>query len=163
MLILGVDPGLLNTGWAIIEFDKKQSHYINSGTIKTSPKEKISFRLSIIYDELILNTRDHKISNGAIEKNLVNTNAESSMLLSMARAASLLYFGKNNIDYEEYMPTHVKKMICGNGNADKNNMENMLRYYIFNFNELLKTKKLSNHECDAIAIALCHGFHMMMS
>jgi crossover junction endodeoxyribonuclease RuvC len=160
MLIIGIDPGLLNTGWAIIKFDKKQSHFISSGTIKTKTNEKISNRLFKIYDELIKSTENYSINYGSIEKNLVNSNSESSMLLSMARGISLLYFGKKNIEYEEYMPSHVKKMICGNGSAEKNQIEKMLQYYVYNFTTLLKEKKFSHHEFDAIAIAICHGFHL---
>ena len=160
MFIIGIDPGLLNTGWAIIKFDKKQSHCISSGTIKTKPTEKTSLRLFKIYDELIKNTENRQINYGSIEKNLVNSNAESSMLLSMARGVSLLYFGQKNIGYGEYMPSHIKKMICGNGVAQKDQIEKMLQYYIYDFATLLKEKTFSNHEFDAIAIALCHGFHL---
>ena len=72
MFIIGIDPGLLDTGWAIIKFDKKQSHCISSGTIKTKPTEKTSLRLFKIYDELIKNTENRQINYGSIEKNLVN-------------------------------------------------------------------------------------------
>ena len=160
MLIIGIDPGLLNTGWAIIQFDKKQSLLVSSGSIKTQSNEKMSCRLFRIYDELIQNTENYQINYGSIEKNLVNSNSESSMLLSMARGISLLYFGQKKIEYGEYMPTHIKKIICGNGRTEKDQIEKMLQYYIYNFATLSKEKKFSNHEVDSIAIALCHGFHL---
>ncbi len=160
MLIIGIDPGLLNSGWAIIKFDKRQSRVLSSGTIKTNSTEKLSFRLFRIYDELIKNTENYSIDNGAIEKNIVNSNSESSMLLTMSRGIALLYFGQKKIEYDEYMPSHIKKMICGNGAAQKDSIEKMLQYYIYDFSTLMKEKNFSNHEFDAIAIALCHGFHL---
>ncbi len=160
MLIIGIDPGLVNTGWAIIDFNKKQSQYISSGTIKTKATEDISKRLGKIYEKLNAVYTDIHPEYGAIEKTLVNVNAESSMLLSMARAIALLFFHQNNIEYKEFMPTHIKKTISGIGSANKNQLENILKYYICDFHSMLKEKEFSSHECDAIAIALCCGFSL---
>jgi crossover junction endodeoxyribonuclease RuvC len=158
MLILGIDPGLVNTGWAVIEFDKtKKSKIVNCGLVRTKGSQNITLRLARILDDLNKSLGQYKFDCAALEKTLVNKNAVSSMDLSMGRAIALLYFGQNNIQYKEYFPTFIKKAITGNGNAEKSSIRAMLQHY-FEADNIEEIEKLSHHEVDALAIALCHGF-----
>lgn len=155
MIILGIDPGLINTGWAIIDF---QTHnkisYVEGGVIITNNKQIIAQRLLTIYDDLNLLLKKFEIQQGSIEKTLINNNAHSSIDLAMAKSIILLIFAQKNIHYQEYAPTTIKKVITGNGKADKLQIGKMLEYYI----KLPAEKKISHHESDAVAIALCCGF-----
>jgi crossover junction endodeoxyribonuclease RuvC len=166
MFIVGVDPGLVNTGWTIIDFDLNQkSKIIDYGLIITNSQEKISFRLAKIFDELSKNLDKYKVDSASLEKTLVNKNAKSSMDLSMARSIILLYFGQRNLDYREYLPTFIKKSIAGNGKADKEQLRTILPNYLqsqrseHGENEH-NLKNLPHHIIDSISIAICHGFAM---
>lgn len=163
MLILGVDPGLVSTGWTIIEFDTDQkSKIIDCGLITTNSQQKISYRLAKIFDELSKNLNRYDLNSASIEKTLVNKNAKSSMDLSMARSIILLYFGQRNLDYKEYLPTFIKKSIAGNGRVDKEQLRDILPNYLRNQadEQVFNLEKLSHHVIDSIAIAICHGFAM---
>lgn len=160
MLILGVDPGLVNTGWSVIEFDKSsQSKIVDNGLITTNACSKISSRLLTIFNSLHQHLDKYDIDSAALEKTLVNKNAISSMDLSMGRSVILLYFGQRNLEYTQYFPTFIKKSITGNGRAEKEQLRDMLPNYLKSeFKSQLC--ELSHHEIDSTAIAICHGFSM---
>ena len=158
MLILGIDPGLVNTGWSVIEFNKKNlSEIVDCGLIVTNSSNNISYRLLKVFDSLHDKLDKYDLESGAIEKTLVNKNAISSMDLSMSRSVALLYFAQRSLNYVQYMPTFVKKSITGNGKADKDQLREMLSNYLkCKWKE--KISKISHHEVDSISIAICHGF-----
>jgi crossover junction endodeoxyribonuclease RuvC len=152
--ILGLDPGLLNTGVALVEFENEKASIIKIFTIKTNPKNDIGQRLLKIFTYLRNELNNYKIDLASVEKTLVNKNAVSSMDLSMARGICLLYLAENNIKYDEYLPTFIKKSITGTGKADEFLIQNMLKYYLIdNFN----LSSLNHHEIDALAIAINYG------
>ena len=70
--ILGIDPGLVNTGWAIINSESNKLQYIASGTIKTNSKDDISQRLSEIYNAVLGIIKTHNPLEMAIEDSFVN-------------------------------------------------------------------------------------------
>jgi crossover junction endodeoxyribonuclease RuvC len=161
VIILGIDPGLVNTGFAVINCIERQRFCVlNHGIIKTKSGTDTSTRLSFIFDELCKKLDGYDFKVAALEKTLINKNAVSSMDLAMSRGVVLLYFGKRRIKYDEYLPTFVKKIITGNGSADKENIKSMIKYYIDFENSIsLNLEKISHHEIDAIAIAISCGFH----
>ena len=162
MLILGIDPGLVNTGFAIIDSKGKQKFsIIKHGVIKTKSNVDISIRLSFILDELKKHLDHYNFEYAALEKTLINKNAFSSMDLAIARGIVLLYFGQRKVQYEEYLPTSIKKMITGNGDADKESMRSMMKHYIDFENSIdFDIGKISHHEIDSIAIAISCGFSL---
>ena len=156
--IIGVDPGLCNTGWAIIDFKNQNDiNLIKTGTIKTIAQEGMANRLKTIYNDLNNIFIHYTINKCAIEKTLVNTNAHSSIDLAMAKSIVLLLFAQHNVPYTEYAPTNVKKTITGNGKADKTSVMKMIGFYIKSIKNA--DSKLSHHEFDSIAIALCSAFN----
>ncbi len=149
--ILGIDPGLSNTGWAIINSEPSKIQYIASGTIRTNPKDEISQRLSEIYKAVLSVIKIHDPVEMAIEDSFVNSNPMSSLKLGQARAASILAAGNNEMKVFEYAPRLVKKAVVGSGKADKNQVIAMVKY-------LIPSVIVSNdHEADALAVAICHS------
>lgn len=150
--VLGIDPGLNKTGWAIIEKGRDNSlKLIASGLIKTNPKDPISQRLLVIHEALNQLFQAHKIASAAIEETYVNTNFASSLKLSHARAAAILSCAIMGIHTQEYGAKTVKKNITGNGNAEKDQVGFMIQRIIPG------SQNISQDINDAIAIAICHA------
>jgi crossover junction endodeoxyribonuclease RuvC len=146
--VLGIDPGLNNVGFAILESAKNNSiSYIRSGVIKTSPKDNLSIRLYQIFSSLDEVISSHDLDIVCIEEVFINMNAKSSMLLSFARGAILTSIGKYNLQTLELAPNFIKKTVVGSGRADKMQIQKMISMI------LPSAKYSSADEADAIAIA----------
>ncbi|MDX1924427.1 MAG: crossover junction endodeoxyribonuclease RuvC [Rickettsiaceae bacterium] len=148
MRIIGIDPGLNNTGWAILE--KSQNNiisYVRSGVLKCPAGDDMSFRLYKIFQELDSVIQLNQPKCASIEEIFVNTNAKTSLVLGFARGSILACLGKNAIPVEEYAPNTIKKTIVGHGKAHKDQVMKMLKLVIPN------VTFGSNDEADAIAIA----------
>jgi crossover junction endodeoxyribonuclease RuvC len=149
--ILGIDPGLANTGWAMIGSLESKISFIASGTITTTTKNNTSERLLIIYEKLSAIISQFDPTEAAIEDSFVNNNPLSSLKLGQARAAGILAVGSAKIKIAEYAPRLIKKAIVGSGRAEKEQIAGMIKY-------LLPTANVKNdHEADALAIAITHS------
>ena len=149
--ILGIDPGLLHTGWAIIEFAGASRKYIASGVILPPTKIELSERLAFIFNSVKEICENFKPDECSIEIIFVNKNSKTTLLLGHARAAAITAVAVNNIPVFEYEPNKVKKALTGMGHADKEQIYKMLSI-------LLPTAHpKTNDESDAIAIALTHA------
>lgn len=149
--ILGIDPGLLHTGWAIIDVAGSNRTYIASGVIL--PPTKISFpeRLAFIFNNLTDLIEKFQPNECGIEVIFVNKNAKTTLLLGQARAAAITAVAVKNIPVFEYEPNKVKKALTSMGHADKEQIYKMLSIL------LPAAKPKTPDESDAIAIALTHA------
>lgn len=153
MIILGLDPGLRHTGWGIVQQQGNRLSYIASGTISAPTKVDLSDRLAFIYQELEKVLSLHQPECSAVEETFVTKNGQSTLKLGQARAVSLLVPALAGLSVSEYAPTLIKKSIVGTGRADKDQMAMMIKV-------LLPSAKLSSeHEADALAVAICHAHH----
>ncbi len=151
--IIGIDPGLNNTGYGVIDFQNNSYSIIESGVIKTSVQQSLSDRLIVIHNKLCGIIEATKPQTAAIECTYVNKGNDSSIKLAHARATAILTTKLMRLDIAEYQAKTIKKTICGNGNADKSQMIAMLNYLMPN------TKITNSDEADAVSIAICHGFY----
>lgn len=155
MIIIGIDPGLIKTGWGVINKIDNQIKYIASGTIFTDSKLPMSERLLNIYknvDELI---KKYQPENFSIEETFVNNNPVSSLKLGHARGVAILAASMNNIPVFEYSPNLIKKTLTGAGKAEKQQMVAMVNYIFPGIT--IKTED----EADSLCIAICHCNHML--
>jgi crossover junction endodeoxyribonuclease RuvC len=148
MIILGIDPAINNTGYGVIAIKDGAMAYIDSGTIKTTPSQPLYLRLALIakkMEEII-----DKFTPCAIgmEEVFVNKNVESSIKLCHARGAIMATIGKYDVKFIEMSPSHIKKVLTGNGNADKIQVSYMIRLIIKNIRV-----NISHDESDALAVA----------
>ncbi|WP_236865285.1 crossover junction endodeoxyribonuclease RuvC [Candidatus Hydrogenosomobacter endosymbioticus] len=151
--ILGVDPGLNKTGYAIIEASSRKLNAVNClelGVIRTSSKDEIQKRLAKIYSEIGSIIQEFKPSIAAIEKVFININPESSISLCFARGACLTAFGSLQIKTVEYSPNSIKKTVTGFGLADKKQVTRTIMV------ELGTRSNIPADSADAAAVALCH-------
>ncbi|MDH5796874.1 MAG: crossover junction endodeoxyribonuclease RuvC [Anaplasmataceae bacterium] len=153
MITLGIDPGLKNIGWAVLKKCNEEINFIDGGVIISSSKSTLSQRLLYIGNELEKILNIYLPQNIGIEKIFVNINNKSSMDLAQARGAIIYVLSKNTINngyIEEYSPNSIKKIITGNGHANKLQVQDILKYSIPN---LPQGKQHDFY--DAVAIALC--------
>jgi crossover junction endodeoxyribonuclease RuvC len=151
MIILGVDPGTLFTGYAVISGVNEKLEMLSSDVIKIPPKNKFPIRLKQIYDSLVEVIEFYKPDEFAIETAFYGKNVQSTLKLGHARGVSILAAVNKQIPTTEYSPREVKKSVVGLGNASKE----QVRYMVC---RLLKIKSLPKQMdiSDAIAVALCH-------
>ena len=151
--ILGIDPGLAQTGYGIIDIKNNKIIHVVHGVIKTSSKDPISERLLSIYNQLseIINT--YKPDEAGIEALYFAKNVLSAIPVAESKGVVHLICAQNSIDNYEYTPLEIKQTIVGNGRADKNQVQELVMF-------LLKLDKLPkpDHCADALAAAICH-FH----
>ncbi len=148
--VLGIDPGLLHTGWAVIESLGSERKYIASGVILPKTNLPLPERLSIIFQEVSKLCETFLPDECSIEITFVNMNPKTTLILGHARAAAMVAVSTHNIPIYEYEPNKIKKALTGAGHADKEQIYKMLKIL------LPAAKPKTADESDAIAIALAH-------
>jgi len=151
--VLGLDPGLRNTGWSILEKDGSKIRFIAAGVLHSNEKNALPERLVELHQGVLKIIESYEPDEAAIEEIFVNMNPNSTLKLGQARAAVMLAPALKGLRVGEYTPNQIKKMIVGTGHADKAQVDMMVR-------SLLKTvpEKIPPDASDAIGIALCHLF-----
>lgn len=147
MIIIGIDPGINNTGWAIIRKNRANLEYVASGFIKTKASEPLYLRLAVIISELQKIIEFYHPEIAGLEEIFLNKNPESSLKLAHARGAIMSVFGASNIKVLEFAARSVKKNITGTGKAEKEQVMHMVKL-IFG-----STNIKSSDESDALAVA----------
>ncbi len=151
IIYLGIDPGLVNTGWGIISKEQNKINFISAGVITVDPKLSMELRLSKIYTELNKIIQLYNPEECAIENIFVNSNNLSSLKLGYARAVAILTIGLAQKSFFEYAPNLVKKAVVGRGKGSKEQVQYMV-------NQILPKAKVTNeHAADALAVAICHA------
>ncbi len=151
MIIFGVDPGTINTGFGIIKYNKNEFHHITSGIIKPNPKFDLPTKLEHIYNELYELLKKNKPDCFAIETAFYGKNIQSALKIGYVRGVSLLAAIHNNVETNEYSPREIKKSVTGNGGASKEQVMFMVKKLLY-----LK-KEIKLDESDALGIAICHA------
>ena len=151
IIVCGIDPGLLNTGWGIIAISQNNLNFIASGVIVPHAKLPIEQRLREIHLELNQVISLYNPDQFAMEDIFVSKNNLTSLKLGYARASAILTIGLAQKSFFEYAPNLVKKAVVGKGKADKIQIQYMV-------NQILpKAKVINEHAADALAVAICHA------
>ncbi|HAM96888.1 MAG: Crossover junction endodeoxyribonuclease RuvC [candidate division WS6 bacterium GW2011_GWC1_36_11] len=150
MRILGIDPGVATTGWAIIDFDKdNKPHPVDYGAILTAKTLTISQRLEEIYKDLNELIVKFKPEYAGVETLLFCNNAKTAITVGEARGVVLLTLQQHNIPLKEFTPLQVKDAITGYGKADKRQVQENVKT-ICELDEIPKP----DDAADALAIAI---------
>ena len=155
---MGVDPGLIQTGFGIISIRDNQSTLIDYGIIKPSLKDNLAHRLLTIFNDVCKIITDFKPQVFAIEDIFYGKNVKSAMRLGQARGASMVAAASKQIPIYEYSARKVKQSLTGNGNAHKSQVQFMV-----------KARLQMNHNpepmdaSDALAVALCHDHQFRLA
>ncbi|MBP9742027.1 MAG: crossover junction endodeoxyribonuclease RuvC [Burkholderiales bacterium] len=152
MRILGIDPGLRNTGFGIIEIMQGKPSYVLCGIIATNSEESLPNRLKVILNGINQIIHESKPTVACVEKVFVNTNPQSTLLLGQARGTAIAACVLNNLDITEYTALQIKKSVVGYGHAEKLQVAKMVKC-LLNLNREPKADA-----ADALAIALTHFY-----
>ena len=125
--ILGIDPGLLHTGWAVVDTAGQTRKYIASGVILPNSKQEMSQRLATIFREVTKLCETFSPDECSIEIIFVNKNPKTTLLLGQARAAAIVAVANQEIPIFEYEPNVIKKALTGAGHADKSSVDKMVQ------------------------------------
>lgn len=152
MRILGIDPGLANTGYGVIEHDGQRSIMLTNGCIETESTTALPLRLQQIYDELVLVIDKYRPSVACLEKLFFSVNVKSAMAVGEGRGVAILATAKANLPMAEYTPQQIKQAVTGHGGANKGQIERMVKV-LLNLEQMPGT----SHAADALAVAICHA------
>ena len=152
MIILGIDPGSVVTGFGLVEHQNRKNRLLQCGCIR--PGNKLSFprRLLYIYDHLLALVADSSPDEVALESVFYGVNTQSLIKLCQARGAIVTALANSDLPISEYAPREVKKAVVGRGSASKEQVQFMIQ-------RLLGKEALDQtlDATDAVAIALCHA------
>ena len=156
MLILGVDPGLVATGYGLVNWTDGTATVGEAGVITTSKSDSLSERLDVIYsgvDELL---GEFEPDAMAVEALYTHYNhPRTAVLMGHARGVMLLAAARHGVPVVTYTPTRIKKAVTGNGQASKLQVQRMVQTLLG-----LAELPTPDHISDALAAALCHTVSM---
>lgn len=149
--VLGIDPGLANTGYGLVIEQSGRMAAGPTGTIRTGSKLPMTERLDRIYCELKGLIEDLGPDVVVLEQLFFNTNQKSAIAVSQAVGVILLACAHSGVIAEEYTPLQVKMAVVGNGRAVKDQVAYMVCALLG-----MSEQPPSLHACDAYAMAICH-------
>ena len=153
MRLLGLDPGLRNTGWGVIEATGNRLRHVANGVVRSQGDAPMAERLLQIHDGLLAVLADWQPAVAAVEETFVNKNPGSTLKLGQVRGVVLLVPALRGIPVAEYAPNLIKKSVVGSGHAEKEQIHAMVRM-------LLPGCEIANADAaDALAVAICHAHH----
>ncbi len=153
MRILGIDPGLLTTGFGVIDSDGGQLRYVASGTITTKHLDSrlLPQRLKVLFDGIGEVVQRYEPDISACEIVFVNVDPQATLKLGQARGACLTALVARGLDVSEYTALQMKKAVVGHGKAAKSQVQEMVR-------RLLQLPGLPGTDAaDALGLAITHA------
>jgi len=151
--ILGIDPGLRNTGWGLIEAAGTRLTYVGCGSIHTDAATSLAERLALIHRSIARLVDDERPAEAAVEETFVNRDPQSTLKLGQARGVALAALALQGLPVAEYAANLIKKTVVGVGHAEKRQVAMMVR-------TLLPLSQTSSPDAaDALAVAICHAQH----
>jgi crossover junction endodeoxyribonuclease RuvC len=151
LLVLGVDPGLADTGYGAVRRQTGRLSLITCGTLKTPANLSEPQRLRVLAEQLRGLLGELRPQAAAFEELFFSKNVRTAMAVGQARGVALVCAIEAGAEVHEYTPNQVKLSVTGYGGATKGQMLKMVQ-------SLLSTRELprSDDAIDALAIAICH-------
>jgi crossover junction endodeoxyribonuclease RuvC len=151
MRLLGLDPGLRNTGWGVIDAVGNRLCWIADGVVQSNEDCPLAARLAQLHRGVLAVIEHYGPAEAAVEETFVNQNPASTLKLGQARGAVLLAAGLADLVVAEYAPRLIKQSVVGSGRASKEQVAMMVR-------RLLPGCTVSRADAaDALAAAICHA------
>jgi len=150
MLVLGVDPGSMVTGYGLVENNDGDMHCVYSGRISSTGKLPFYERIHRIFRDMVEIMQHYSPQQMAVEDMFYAKNVKSSLKLGHARGAVLIAAVQCGVQIFEYTPLEIKKSVVGYGRATKEQVRSMVEI-------ILRLKAISSLDTsDALAAAICH-------
>ena len=152
MRILGIDPGYGITGFGLVDAERGQFRLLRCGAITTPPNTDFSWRLEVIYNDMVELLKVTKPDVVAIEELFFGQNVTTGIGVAQSRGVILLAIRQAGLPVYPYKPMQVKQAVVGYGNATKHQVQDMTKRLLH-----LSAMPKPDDAADAIAIALCHA------
>ena len=149
--VLGIDPGLANTGFGVVEFLDGRYRMVSYGCITTKADQPHGERLLTIYSRLCAVIDEFQPDEAGMETLYFARNVTSALSVAEARGVVTLCLAQHNIKLGEYKPNQIKQAVTGTAAADKELVERYIKILLG-----LKTEPKPDHAADALAGAITH-------
>jgi crossover junction endodeoxyribonuclease RuvC len=151
MIVLGIDPGLANTGYGVVQRVGGRLLALDGGVIETTPQLALERRLASLHGKLAQLLEEHRCEAVALEALYFGANAQSAFAVGQARGVCMLAAGQAGLTCCSYTPQQIKAAVCGSGRAAKDQVGRMVQTLL-----ALPDAPMSDHAADALAVAVCH-------
>src|SRR5688500_10816138 len=152
MIVLGIDPGVANTGYGVVDRLGGRLAAVDGGCIETPASWAIERRLAAIFARVEELLDEHAPDAVALEDLYFGANAKSAFAVGQARGVVMLAAGRRSIGCSSYTPQQVKGAVCGSGRAEKDQVIRMVQVLLS-----LEDPPSPDHAADALAVAICHA------
>ncbi|MCW3056482.1 MAG: ruvC [Solirubrobacterales bacterium] len=152
VIVLGIDPGLANTGYGVVARRDGRLVALDGGVIKTAAQTPQERRLAEIHAAVEALLEEHQPDAMALEELYFGQNARTAFAVGQARGAAMLAAGRQGVPCCGYTPQQVKGAVCGSGRAQKDQVARMVKTLLG-----LSEAPTPDHAADALAVAICHA------
>jgi crossover junction endodeoxyribonuclease RuvC len=152
MIVIGIDPGMANTGFGVVRTAGERMVALDGGVIDSEADQQIEKRLAKLHSAIGELIRWHEPEAMALEDLFFNRNVASALSVGQARGVAMLAAAEQGLPCFDYTPQAVKKAVCGSGSADKGQIQRMVASLLG-----LPEPPAPDHAADAFAVAICHA------
>ena len=151
--ILGIDPGLRNMGYGLIECEGSRLAFVACGSVHSDAALSLAERLRQLHEGLAAVIAKHRPDEAAVEETFVNRDPQAALKLGQARGVALVVPALAGLPVAEYAANVIKKTVVGAGHAEKAQIAMMVKIL------LPKSAATSADAADALAVAITHAQH----
>ena len=158
MLVLGIDPGIAQTGWGVVDINGQRYRPVSFGVVKTSAKIAVEQRIHYIANDIGILARDHGVEYVAMEDIFFAKNVSSAITVAKVIGAIIQQLSLQKIPVRLFTPLQIKMAVTGYGTAEKHQVQEMVRL-------LLKLEEVPSpdHAADSLAAAICFATNRRLS
>lgn len=152
LIVLGIDPGLANTGWGVVEVISQQYRPVSFGVIKTDTSHSLPDRISAIAKEVGVLVDRYSCEVVSMEDIFFTKNVSSAISVAKVIGAICHEMRSKNIEVHLFSPPQIKQAVTGMGKADKNQVQQMVKLLLG-----MKSIPKSDHAADALADCITYA------
>jgi crossover junction endodeoxyribonuclease RuvC len=149
--LIGIDPGLAETGWGVVRFDGTRFRHVAHGVLETGPELGLPDRLRAIYEGILSVLEAYHPDEAGVEELYFARNVASAIPVAHARGVVVLALGQRGVPTGFYQPQQVKQAVIGRGRAEKGQVQRLVAVLLG-----LEDVPSPDHAADALAVAVCH-------
>jgi crossover junction endodeoxyribonuclease RuvC len=153
-VILGIDPGIADTGYGFVEVSGSSLKCLAYGSIKTKAGDELPVRLLALYQDLLKLIKKYKPKEAAVEQLFFNKNVRTALIVGQARGVALLALSQSGLAIKDFAPGQVKQAVTAYGQASKKQVQKMVKLIL-----ALKELPTPDDAADALAVAICGANH----
>jgi crossover junction endodeoxyribonuclease RuvC len=152
VIVLGIDPGLANTGYGVVARRDGRLVALDGGVIRTRAEIGPERRLAELHAAVDALLGEHGPESVALEELYFGQNVRTAFAVGQARGVAMLAAGQHGVPCAGYTPQQVKSAVCGSGRAGKDQVARMVKSLLG-----LAEEPTPDHAADALAVAICHA------